>query len=167
MLSVCWPCADRAPHGYQNIVPNFRGDGIAFPSDQGQCAQLLGGFTFFVFNLGRSETGESVNTCAPSVDATKLSRTQCSENLNFAYPVSCCGAAGLHIVNYSSPDYTLVSAVGDLHNTMSLSVSKSNRAPCPRRACHAMGCATHSTGISVAWACDSLAVFAGLAALLA
>ena len=23
------------PHDYQNIVPNFRGDGIAFPSDQG------------------------------------------------------------------------------------------------------------------------------------
>jgi hypothetical protein len=26
---------DRVPHDYQNIVPNFRGDGIAFPSDQG------------------------------------------------------------------------------------------------------------------------------------
>ena len=53
---------DRVPHDYQNIVPNFRGDGIAFPSDQ-----------------------------------------------------------GLHIVNRSSEDYTLISAVGDLHNTMSLS----------------------------------------------
>lgn len=26
---------DRVPHDYQNIVPNFRGDGVAFPSDQG------------------------------------------------------------------------------------------------------------------------------------
>ena len=26
---------DRVPHDYQSIVPNFRGDGIAFPSDQG------------------------------------------------------------------------------------------------------------------------------------
>lgn len=26
---------DRVPHDYQNIVPDFRGDGIAFPSDQG------------------------------------------------------------------------------------------------------------------------------------
>lgn len=26
---------DRVPHDYQNIIPNFRGDGIAFPSDQG------------------------------------------------------------------------------------------------------------------------------------
>jgi len=51
---------DRVPHDYQNIVPEFRGDGVAFPSDQ-----------------------------------------------------------GLHIVNRSS--YTLTSAVGDLHNTMSLS----------------------------------------------
>ena len=51
---------DRVPHDYQNIVPDFRGDGIAFPSDQ-----------------------------------------------------------GLHIVNRSS--YDLISAVGDLHNAMSLS----------------------------------------------
>mmetsp|Transcript_9058 Transcript_9058/g.29940 ORF Transcript_9058/g.29940 Transcript_9058/m.29940 type:complete len:377 (-) Transcript_9058:1508-2638(-) len=26
---------DRVPHDYQRIVPDFRGDGIAFPSDQG------------------------------------------------------------------------------------------------------------------------------------
>lgn len=51
---------DRVPHDYQNIVPEFRGDGVAFPSDQ-----------------------------------------------------------GLHIVNRSS--FELISAVGDLHNTMSLS----------------------------------------------
>ena len=24
---------DRVPHDYQNIIPDFRGDGIAFPSD--------------------------------------------------------------------------------------------------------------------------------------
>ena len=53
---------DRVPHDYQNIIPDFRGDQIAFPSDQ-----------------------------------------------------------GLHIVNRSSEDYTLISACGDLHNTMSLS----------------------------------------------
>jgi hypothetical protein len=53
---------DRVPHDYQNIVPDFRGDNIAFPSDQ-----------------------------------------------------------GLHIMNRSSEDYTLTSAVGDLHNAMSLS----------------------------------------------
>jgi hypothetical protein len=53
---------DRVPHDYQNIVPDFRGDGIAFPSDQ-----------------------------------------------------------GLHIVDRTSKNYTLHSAVGDLHNAMSLS----------------------------------------------
>jgi photosystem II stability/assembly factor-like uncharacterized protein len=53
---------DRVPHDYQNIVPNFRGDGIAFPSDQ-----------------------------------------------------------GLHIVDYNSPNYTLTSAIGDMHNAISLS----------------------------------------------
>jgi len=53
---------DRVPHDYQNIVPNFRGDGVAFPSDQ-----------------------------------------------------------GLHIVDDSSPNYTLTSAVGDMHNAISLS----------------------------------------------
>ena len=26
---------DRVPHDYQRIVPDFRGDGIAIPSDQG------------------------------------------------------------------------------------------------------------------------------------
>ena len=26
---------DRVPHDYQRIVPDFRGDQIAFPSDQG------------------------------------------------------------------------------------------------------------------------------------
>ena len=61
---------DRVPHDYQNIVPDFRGDGIAFPSDQ-----------------------------------------------------------GLHIVNRSS--YDLISAVGDLHNAMSLSalISPSQTTP--------------------------------------
>lgn len=53
---------DRVPHDYQNIIPDFRGDGIAFPSDQ-----------------------------------------------------------GLHILDRSSKNYTLISAIGDLHNTMSLS----------------------------------------------
>ena len=50
------------PCDYQNIIINFRGDGIALPSDQ-----------------------------------------------------------GLHIVDQSSTNYTLVSAVGDMHNAMSLS----------------------------------------------
>ena len=61
---------DRVPHDYQNIVPDFRDDGIAFPSDQ-----------------------------------------------------------GLHIVNRSS--YDLISAVGDLHNAMSLSalISPSKTTP--------------------------------------
>jgi len=53
---------DRIPHDFQNIIINFRGDGIALPSDQ-----------------------------------------------------------GLHIVDQSSTNYTLVSAVGDMHNAMSLS----------------------------------------------
>ena len=61
---------DRVPHDYQNIVPEFRGDGVAFPSDQ-----------------------------------------------------------GLHIVDRSS--YDLVSAVGDMHNAMSLSalISPSTTTP--------------------------------------
>ena len=50
------------PTPAQNIIPNFRGDGIAFPSDQ-----------------------------------------------------------GLHIVDRDSTNYTLTSAVGDLHNAISLS----------------------------------------------
>ena len=53
---------DRIPHDFQNIVPNFRGEGVALPSDQ-----------------------------------------------------------GLHIVDHSSPNYTLTSAIGDMHNSMSLS----------------------------------------------
>jgi len=53
---------DRIPHDFQNIIPNFRGNGIALPSDQ-----------------------------------------------------------GLHIVDFSSKNYTLTSAVGDLHNSISLS----------------------------------------------
>ena len=53
---------DRVPHDYQNIVPDFRGDGVAFPSDQ-----------------------------------------------------------GLHILDRASANFTLISAVGDLHNSMSLS----------------------------------------------
>jgi ligand-binding sensor domain-containing protein len=32
---VVGPLIDRVPHDYQRIVPDFRGDGIAFPSDQG------------------------------------------------------------------------------------------------------------------------------------
>ena len=54
---------DRVQHDYQNILPEFRDDDVAFPSDQ-----------------------------------------------------------GLHIVDRSSDNYTFTSAVGDLHNTMSLSV---------------------------------------------
>eukprot|EP00908_Phaeocystis_cordata_P020842 Transcript_32505.p1 GENE.Transcript_32505~~Transcript_32505.p1 ORF type:complete len:875 (-),score=384.70 Transcript_32505:50-2674(-) len=55
---------DRVPHDYQRIVPDFRGDGIAFPSDQ-----------------------------------------------------------GLHIANKSGEQFVpnLISAVGDMRNTMSLS----------------------------------------------
>jgi len=55
---------DRVPHDYQRIVPDFRGDQVAFPSDQ-----------------------------------------------------------GLHILNRSAAetDFKLISAVGDMHNTMSLS----------------------------------------------
>ena len=52
---------DRVPHDFQNIVPEFRGDNVAFPSDQ-----------------------------------------------------------GLHIVNPNG-SYTLINAIGDMHNTMSLS----------------------------------------------
>lgn len=53
---------DRVPHDYQRIVPDFRGDQIAFPSDQ-----------------------------------------------------------GLHIVKQESGNFNLTSAVGDMHNAMSLS----------------------------------------------
>jgi hypothetical protein len=35
MTSRAGKVIDRVPHDYQRIVPNFRGDGIAFPSDQG------------------------------------------------------------------------------------------------------------------------------------
>jgi len=56
------PDMDRVPHDYQNIIPDFREDGVAFPSDQ-----------------------------------------------------------GLHIVDRASKDHTLISACGDLHNSMSLS----------------------------------------------
>ena len=38
---------DRVPHDYQNIVPDFRGDGIAFPSDQA-------GDSFAAINVIRS-----------------------------------------------------------------------------------------------------------------
>ena len=56
---------DRVPHDFQNIIPDFRDDGVAFPSDQ-----------------------------------------------------------GLHIVDrelMAKKNYTLISACGDLHNSMSLS----------------------------------------------
>jgi photosystem II stability/assembly factor-like uncharacterized protein len=59
------PNMDRVPHDYQNIIPDFRDDQIAFPSDQ-----------------------------------------------------------GLHIVDrkaMAKQNYTLISACGDLHNSMSLS----------------------------------------------
>jgi len=53
---------DRVPHDYQRIIPDFRGDQIAFPSDQ-----------------------------------------------------------GLHIVDDSSKTFELFNAIGDMHNTLSLS----------------------------------------------
>merc|ERR1719223_2029384 len=34
-LGACGQWIDRVPHDYQRIVPDFRGTGIAFPSDQG------------------------------------------------------------------------------------------------------------------------------------
>jgi len=51
---------DRVPHDYQRIVPDFRGDGIAFPSDQG--LHIVNGTSF---NL-TSAVGDMQNTMALS-----------------------------------------------------------------------------------------------------
>ena len=35
MHSKSGKVVDRVPHDFQNIIPNFRGEGVALPSDQG------------------------------------------------------------------------------------------------------------------------------------
>ena len=66
---------DRVPHDYQRIVPEFRGDGIAFPSDQG--LHIVNGSNFTL----TSAVGDMRNTMSLSAIISPSSTYPGSRNL--------------------------------------------------------------------------------------
>ena len=70
---------DRVPHDYQRIVPDFRGDGIAFPSDQG--LHIANGSGVHLVPELTSAVGDMANTMALSALVSPSSTTPGSRNL--------------------------------------------------------------------------------------
>ena len=100
----CGGQCDRVPHDYQNIVPDFRGDGIAFPSDQG--LHVLDRLS------PTSPTNSSSNhTLISVIGASLFPRASRSFLLSGGFVWELCGRARENEVLSS----------GDMHNSMALS----------------------------------------------
>jgi hypothetical protein len=70
---------DRVPHDYQRIVPDFRGDGVAFPSDQG--LHIANGSGVHLVPELTSAVGDMANTMALSALVSPSATTPGSRNL--------------------------------------------------------------------------------------
>jgi len=66
---------DRVPHDYQNIIPEFRGDGVAFPSDQG--LHIVDRTSFELI----SAVGDMHNTIVTGVIISPSSTVEGSRNI--------------------------------------------------------------------------------------
>jgi len=80
---------DRVPHDYQNIVPEFRGDNVAFPSDQGLHIRNPNGSYDLLNAIGdMTNTIQMSALISPSKDGTSRNIVSNSWDWNVAWSTS-------------------------------------------------------------------------------
>ena len=117
--------SSRDIHDYQGINVGFRGDSVAFPSDQGLYVLLLCRGVLSAITLHCSVC---VSACVLLTQHYILSRTPfvLQFNLTTLLKLPCCHRPTLHTIQQcrfilNGTDNNLINAVGDMHNNLALS----------------------------------------------